>query len=237
MDPNKERYLRGEYEIDDEDGPWKARYMHEVINAIPDKHTIIRYADIGCGQGSVLRNLVQLLRESGFPLEEIVGYDISPFPDSVEKNSSEIEFRQQDFLEGRDDYDLVTINDVLEHVSSPQEFLAGVGSRTRYAAVHIPMDDRLSVLLTNQYNYRIRDVGHISFWNPSSALNLISASGLQPLRCSFTGPGFLTPSGRERLIQKFAIPFRLVIGAISPGLAAVTVGGYSLAVLCRGKLP
>ncbi len=234
MDPNIERYSRGEYEIEDKDGPWKARYMHDIINSIPDKYSIKKYADIGCGSGGVLRNLVELLKQSGFPLEQIIGYDISPIPDFIRKASPEIEFRQQNILESKDYYDLVTINDVLEHVSSPQEFLAGVGSRTRYVAVHIPLDDRLSVLLTDQYNYRIRDVGHISFWNPCSALNLISASGLQPLRCSFT-QGFLAPSGRERLIQKIAIPFRFIIGTISPGLAAVTVGGYSLAVLCRGR--
>jgi SAM-dependent methyltransferase len=237
VDPNKERYSKGEYDIADQDGPWKARYMYDVVKAIPDKQSIRKYADLGCGKGGVLRHLVELLKESGFPLETIVGYDISPFHDFVQQASLEIEFKQQDFLESKDDFDLVTIIDVLEHISCPQDYLAGVGCRARYVAVYIPMDDRLSVLLANQYNYRIQHVGHISFWNPSSALNLISASGLQPLRCSFTGPGFLSPSGRERLIQKFAIPFRFVIGAISPGLAAVTVGGYSLAVLCRGKLP
>lgn len=235
MDPNKERYRTGEYDVSDNDGPWKARNMCEIIDAIPDKSSIKKYADIGCGRGGVLMNLVELLRDSGFPLEEVVGYDIMPFSDFMVECCPEIEFRQQEFLEGEDEFDLVTINDLLEHISSPQKFLTGVGCRTRYAAMHIPMDDRLSVLLMNQYNYRIRDIGHISFWNPSSALNLISASGLQPLRCGFT-PGFLAPSGRERLIQKIAIPIRFIIGSISPGLAAVTVGGYSLAVLCRGKL-
>jgi len=235
MDPNRNRYLKGEYTLVDRDGPWKARQMCIAINKISDKQNIRRYADVGCWHGGVLTNLVDLLKESGFSLDKVVGYDIAPFPEGIQEVFSEIEFRHEDFLEGNEYYDLITLNDVLEHLSSPQDFLAEIGRRARYVAVHIPIDDRLSVLLTNQYNYRIKDIGHISFWNPSSALNLISAAGLQPLYCSFT-PGYLAPSGREKLIQLVAMPVRFIVGAISPGFAAVTVGGYSLAILCKGKL-
>ena len=235
MDPTSQRYLRGAYEGEDKDGPWKARYMCKVICEIADKQTIKRYADIGCWHGGVLGNLVDLLNKSGFTLQKVDGYDISPFPEDIQEVYPEIEFIQEDFLRSDECYDLITLNDVLEHLSAPQQFLTEIAHRTRYVAVHIPIDDRLSVVLANQYNYRIKDIGHVNFWNPSSALNLISAAGLQPLHCSFT-PGFLAPSGRERIIQIIAIPVRFIVGAISPGLAAVTVGGFSLAVLCRGRL-
>lgn len=234
MDPAGQRYLTGEYSVADIDGRWKARQLRDLIAAIPDKTTITSYADVGCGKGGVLTNLVDLLVKE-YPLTRIAGYDISPFPDGLAEAHPHIDFRQVDFLAENGEFDLVTLNDVLEHLSAPQTFLSKVAERARYVAMHIPLDDRWSVLLANQYNYRIKDVGHINFWNPSSALNLVSAAGIQPLQCIFT-PGFLAPSGREKFIQTISIPIRFIVGAISPGLAALTTGGYSLAVLGRGRL-
>ncbi|MCX7390981.1 MAG: hypothetical protein NTX02_07305, partial [Planctomycetia bacterium] len=65
---------------------------------------------------------------------------------------------------------------------------------------HIPLDDRLSVTLTQQWNYRLQDVGHLSFWNPASAITMLTSAGLEPLGCLLS-PGFLAPSGRVRLSQ------------------------------------
>jgi len=236
MDPTKELYLKGEYRIADRDGPWKAGQMMRVIAGIPDRETIRTYADVGCNRGGVLASLRAALLEQGFPLSLTAGYDILPFPPDIEKTCPGVEFRQRDFLEDTENFDLVTLNDIIEHVGAPQVFLERIAGRTRYLALHIPLDDRLSVLLSNQYNYRLREVGHLSFWNPATALNLLTAAGLKPLHCRFT-PGYLAPSGRERLAQWVSIPVRFLIGAVSPGLAAVTVGGFSLAVLCRGKRP
>lgn len=236
MDPAKQRYIKGEYTLIDEDGPFKAKGMLKVIMAIPDKKTIKTYADIGCGEGSVLANIRELMLKSGFSLDKTDGYDIRPFAEGIKETFPGIDFKHEDFLQGEETYDLITMNDLLEHVSSPQEFLAKIGPRARYVALHIPLDDRLSVLLSNQYNYRIQDVGHLSFWSPATALNLITSAGLQPLHCHFS-KAFLWPSGRERLIQRLAIPVRLIMSWLSPGLTAITVGGYALAVLCKGKLP
>lgn len=234
MNPAEERYRRGQYDNPDIDGPWKAAQICRLLKQIPDIQSIKTYADIGCWQGGVFTNLVALMRKSGFQLERIVGYDISPIPESVKKAHPDLEFRQVDFLQDNRSFDLITLNDILEHISAPQKFLAKVGEKARYLGIHIPLDDRWSVLLADQYNYRIKQVGHLSFWNPASAFNLAAASGLLVLH-SFLTPGFLAPSGRLTTPQKLALPVRFLIGAISPVLASVTVGGYSLAMLCRGK--
>jgi hypothetical protein len=235
MDPSRERYVEGRYDAPDIDGSWKAEQMFKLLRRLPDRGSIRKYADVGCWRGAVLISLVELLRKNSYDLEEIAAYDISPFPSGLREAHPDIEFRQGDFLKSAEPYDLVTLNDVLEHLSAPQSFLAGVGERARYVALHIPLDDRLSVILANQYNFRLQQVGHISFWNASSALNLITAAGLQPLACDFT-PGYMAPSGRERVVQLLAMPFRFLLGAMNPGLAAYTVGGYSLAVLARGRV-
>ena len=235
FDSSKLQYEKGEYCSDFGDDLWKAKQLAPIIGMIPGQDTVQTYADVGCGNGGVLACLRKQLDETGVRLAHTVGYDIAPIPNAIRERCPEIEFKQMDFFEDTQEYDLVTLNDVVEHVASPQEFLKKVGQRARYIALHIPLDDRMSVLLANQYNYRIGPIGHISFWNPASAINLLTSAGLTPLFCRFS-PGFSAPSGRKRMVQKLIFPFRWVMWNVNRGLMAQTIGGVSLAVLCRGKL-
>jgi SAM-dependent methyltransferase len=232
MNPANARYESGLYSGFRRDGQWKARQLLCLLQAIPDKDTIQRMADVGTGPGDVLVHLRRFMVQAGFPLKEVFGYDIAPFPEGLAVANPQITFKHEDFLEAQEQFDLITVNDVLEHVTEPREFLKRVAARSRYVAIHIPLDDRLSVLVANQFNYRLGPVGHISFWNPASALNLVSAAGVLPLHCRFT-PGFAAPSGRQRWTQRLVLPIRLVSWLLSPGLTAITLGGVSLAVLGR----
>jgi hypothetical protein len=233
MNPSAVRYQTGNYDFDFGDDLWKAHQMLKVIERIPDTPTIRSYADIGCGNGGVFVSLYKSLIQKGFLLRRAIGYDIASAWHRAAAMNPEVEFKTADFLEDGVEVDLATVNDVIEHVSSPQTLLAGIARRCRYVALHIPLDDRLSVVLADQWNFRIGQVGHISFWNAASALTMLTASGLLPLYCRFT-PGFLAPSGRARLVQRLVLPFRWMMYAVNPGLTAATVGGVSLAVLCRG---
>ncbi len=233
MNPGAVRYQVGDYDFDFGDDAWKAREMRKIIEHIPDAKTITSYVDIGCGNGGVFVSLYRELVRCGFRFQKGVGYDIAAAWKEMAVRSPEVEFKQADFINDSIEVDLATLNDVIEHVTNPQTFLASIASRCRYVALHIPLDDRLSVLLADQWNYRIGPIGHISLWNTASALNLITSSGLLPLFCRFT-PGFLAPSGRKSLLQKLLLPIRLLLYAISPGITASTIGGVSLAVLCRG---
>jgi SAM-dependent methyltransferase len=233
VNPAVARYKDGSYDFNFGDDLWKARQMHKVIARIPDTHSVKSYADIGCGNGGTFVSLYRELVQHGFLLQRAVGYDIASAWKDMAAKSPDVEFKTADFLEDSAEFDLATLNDVIEHVPSPQTLLAEVGRRCRYVALHIPLDDRLSVLLANQWNFRLATVGHISMWNIASALNTLTASGLVPLYCRFS-PGFLAPSSRQRLLQRLALPVRMLAYAVSPGLTAATVGGVSLAVLCRG---
>jgi Methyltransferase domain len=235
-DPSRTRYELGEYDADFGDDQWKAGQMAATIAAIPDRGEVVSYADIGCGNGGVLVHLRDELCNLGFKLDTVVGYDIARIPDKTSAANPQISFRQTDFVSEQQSYDLITLNDVIEHITQPQRLLQAVAERARYVALHIPLDDRLSVALANQFNYRLGSIGHISFWNASSAINLLTSAGLLPLCCRFT-PGFLAPSGRQRMMQRLMIPLRYLMWKCSPPLAARTVGGVSLAVLCRGRKP
>ena len=117
---------------------------------IPDPHSVMSYADIGCGNGGVFAALYAGLVQGGFPLRRAVGYDIASAWKATAAKYPPVEFKQLDFLEDETEFDLATLNDVLEHVTSPHLLLAGVARRCRYVALHIPLDDRLSVLLADQ---------------------------------------------------------------------------------------
>lgn len=226
-----ERYETGLYDVDFGDDAWKADQMVRALANIPDPHTITRYADVGCGNGGVFAGIRQRLVDRSFPIRRAVGYDV--VPEEKFRKAAGIVFKRMDFLADDEQFDLITLNDVVEHVTSPQSFVAGIAGRARYIALHMPLDDRLSVLISNQYNYRLRTVGHLSFWTPATALNLLTNAGLTPLWCGLT-PGFMAPSGRVRMIQRVALAFRWVMWRVNPGLMATTIGGASLAVLCRG---
>lgn len=227
------RYEGGDYDVEFGDDEWKAEQMARVICRIPDRAGVRRYADVGCGSGGVFAGIGDRLVREGFPIARAVGYDVIP-EEKFRAGRPDLTFKRMQFAADDEQFDLITLNDVVEHVVAPQAFLGEVARRARYVALHIPLDDRLSVLVANQYNFRLGPVGHISFWNPATALNLLTASGLTPIWCELT-PGFQAPSGGVRRVQRVARVFRRIMWRINPGLMAVTIGGASLAVVCRGS--
>jgi hypothetical protein len=229
-----ERYETGEYDVDFGDDQFKAEQVLRLLSFIPDRMKITSYADVGCGNGGTFAGIYDGLVRQGCTLQRAAGYDIIPEDKFRSHGRTGLCYKRMNFLDDQENYDLITLNDVIEHLLEPQEFCRRIGQRARYVAFHIPLDDRLSVLLTNQYNYRLKQVGHISFWNPAAALSLLTASGLLPLHCFYT-PGFSAPSSRARLIQRVAFPFRWIMWQINAGLMSATIGGVSLAVLCRGQ--
>jgi SAM-dependent methyltransferase len=235
IDHAVERYAQGSYCLDFGDGAWKAAQLAKALSAVPECRSIETLADLGCGDGTVLAELHRLLIARGQPLARAIGYDVSDGFRATAAAHPELSFETCPDLariEGR--FDLVVLADVIEHVLGPTAFLRQVGRLGRFVLLHIPLDDRWSVLAGNQFNYRIGPVGHISFWNPASALTLLTEAGLLPLHCEFT-PGFAAPSGRRSLLQRVALVPRQLLWLISPGIAARTIGGVSLAVVCRGR--
>ena len=90
-----DKYLSQHPTWDAEHGPWKARQIwktlpEEFIGLFKGKPA--RILDIGCGSGSVLRELVNEFRMQGIKVEA-VGYDISPHAIEMAKRlTPDIEF-------------------------------------------------------------------------------------------------------------------------------------------------
>ena len=229
-----DRYLDGSYRAPG-DGECKAADIVALLSTVPNLPPLIRsYADVGCGDAKVFSAMLPELAHLGFELERACGFDVAPVPKEMEELPAYASIQQEDFLLGEDHFDLVSLIDVVEHVLDPVGFIKAIAPRSRFLLFHIPLDDRLSVLLSDQWNYRLQSVGHLSFWNPASALTMLTSAGVEPLACSFTG-GFRYPSGRVRRVQRLVFPFRWLLWKLSPGFAAQTIGGVSLAVLCKGR--
>jgi 2-polyprenyl-3-methyl-5-hydroxy-6-metoxy-1,4-benzoquinol methylase len=129
--PERARYETGNYDFDPSDDVWKATEMRKVIVRISDPHTIVSYADIGCGNGGVFVSLYNELLRCGFPLRRAIGYDVASAWKTVAQKHPELEFRTADFLEDDIEVDLATLNDVLEHVTCPQTLLAAAPAMLR----------------------------------------------------------------------------------------------------------
>ena len=159
-----ERYSTGTYNNQFGDADFKSRTLLDLLKGFPEIATSFKtYADVGCGDGTVFVSILQKLPRLGCHLEEAVGYDISPPSVKSIDLPPGSQIVQADFLSCSLCYDLVTLIDVIEHVLEPQEYLRAVAKRSRFVLLHIPLDDRLSVTLTQQWNYRLQDVGHLSF--------------------------------------------------------------------------
>jgi hypothetical protein len=230
------RYETGSYRSPG-DGVYKARDLVRFLASIPEVRTATRsFADVGCGDGSVFSAMLCEMSKSEFTLDMATGYDIGPPPPQGGPPLPPFASRkQEDFLCGTMTYDLVSLIDVVEHVVDPIGFVKAIAARCSWLLLHIPLDDRLSVVLSNQWNFRLQSVGHLSFWNPATALSMLTSAGVEPMLCGFTG-GFAYPSGRVRLTQRAVLPLRWAMWRLSPGLMARTIGGVSLAVLCKGRL-
>jgi hypothetical protein len=228
-----DRYIEGSYDQEFGDASFKAKHLVKLLARYPDLLGKVQtYADVGCGDGTVFAAVLDRMLENGFQLRCAKGYEVSPLSDKKLLLPTFASIIRQDFIAGSETYDLISLIDVVEHLVSPSDYLRAVSRRSNFALLHIPLDDRLSVYLAQQWNFRLQNIGHLSFWNPASALSMLTNSALEPLACSFT-PGFLAPSGRVGFLQKLFLPIRWGLWTVSPGITARTMGGVSMAVLCR----
>ncbi len=216
-----------------EDAPYKVISIKKILFKYLKEHKkqILSYADIGCGSGAIIKLLSNELKLNFNELQLVKGFDISPHVNNLFVDG--IDFSCQDFTKTEDRYDLVTLNDVFEHISNPLFFLKEIGKRAKIVIMHIPLEDCLNVNLRDLQKKKIKNPGHLVYLNVNSAINLITLSGLKIIDYDYSKSVINAPSNNKSFFQKILYPLKYIVLKINPYLYS-KIFGMSLVVLAEG---
>lgn len=216
-----------------EDASYKVEAIKKVLFRYLKENSIqlSSYADVGCGSGEIIKLLGKDLKLNFQTLQIIKGFDVSPHVEKLKDDH--IDFLLQDFTKSNEKFDLVTLNDVFEHVVNPISFLTEVGLRTKYVVMHIPLEDCLSVNIRNLQKRKIVNPGHLIFLNINSAINLITYSGLKIVDYEYSIESINAPSNNFTILQKIVYPLKYVLLKANPYLYS-KIFGISLIVIAEG---
>lgn len=217
----------------DLDATYKVQNLKKLIQKNIDKIQLPtgHIADIGCGTGMTSFSLHQMFTSLyNLPIR-VDGYDVHPFLPKTPK-SSKVVFYSCDFREKPQCrvYDLAVLFDVIEHVPDPISFIRDISRYSRILAFHIPLDDSLFCWIRNLPRLKLSNPGHIILLKPSSAINLLTFSGLRIIDFDFS-PVFDAPTGKETIKQKLMLPLRKLLYWINPYITQRILAGVSISVL------
>lgn len=222
-------YLQKNPSWHDEDSPWKAEQISKLLARSQVRFASV--AEIGCGAGGVLAALAKRLPAG----TRCHGFDISPQAIEIAKcrERRELSFSCEDGLLSKENFDLLLIIDVVEHVRDYLGFMEACRGKAHYKVYHIPLDIHVSSVLRARFIVGRRTVGHLHYFSAESALDTVEDTGHKVIDYIYTDGGValagLHPSFRRTVAN---LPRRLV-GFFSPKLAARWFGGYSLLVLAE----
>jgi len=136
--------------------------------------------DFGCGSGAFLRAL-----DGHFGHKH--GFDINPYED----------FPRIDYL--LQEYNVVTMWDVIEHLESPSSFLKGI--KTDYIFLTTPCIDDIDYInkMTEWRHYRLRE--HLHYYNLKSLSALLESCGFTPIDYTYDESTVRRGGGEKNLIS------------------------------------
>jgi predicted TPR repeat methyltransferase len=208
-----------------EDSPWKARQVLRML----EQHRIRPHsvAEIGCGAGEILRQMSLRLPEASFS-----GFDISADAITLAqtRESDRVRFFQMDFRENRDNFDVLLVMDVVEHVEDCFGFLRSIRERAEYKIIHIPLDMSVSLLVRNRLMDVRKSVGHIHYFSKPTALALLEETGYQVLDYFYTPAYQIAPKDPVHRVMRAV---RWLTMKVASDLTAMTLGGCPLLVLAK----
>ncbi len=227
-------YHSGEYweqnaTFHEEDALHKAENCRDLLQ----KHSLLgkplRVADIGCGSGKFLYELSSMIDGT------FRGIDVSTqsITAANERHKREnITFERSDLAEITDTFDLVTMNDVFEHVDDYIGFLRMARGRAAYFYFNIPLDMTAVSVLRHSYMKWRESVGHLHYFSKNSALATLEYAGFEIIGWQYNQL-FLHEIKTRPTVKSWigALP-RWVSYKISPDFSVKLLGGASLSVVC-----
>ena len=228
-----ETYLNDNPTWHDEDSPWKARQIASMINE--NKLQPASVAEIGCGGGGVLANLLPLLPDS----VQFKGFDIALAALKIAKlkERERLAYYHENMFQNTDVYDVLMCIDVIEHIPDYYSFAQQCREKAKYKIYHIPLEINILSVLRKSFAFTLSSgrntVGHLHFFTAEYAVMALKETGHTIIDTRLTDGAIalsrLHPSFKRSLAN---IP-RRIIALASKSWAARLLGGYSLLVLCE----
>ena len=213
-----------------QDSPWKATQILKMIerNKLQPKSVV----EIGCGAGEILNQLHQRLDDKTI---EFSGYEIAPdaFKLCLERKKERLQFYQEDLLQTQNNYDLMLMIDVFEHVDDYIGFIKSAAKRSTYTIYHIPMDMSAYGILTNYPIGARRQVGHLHHFMKDTALATLTYSGREIVDWFYTCGSLEVNNKGLGFFGTIVNLLRRITFKIKPDLAVKAFGGFSLLVLTK----
>ena len=212
----------------EEDSPWKAKQVLRMLGQHDLRLTSV--AEVGCGVGGILACLHDALPEYTFE-----GFDIAPeaIERAKKRESERLRFYDQDFIATAQNYDLLLIMDVVEHVPDYLGFMERCQAKARYKMYHIPLDIHVSSVTRASLLNARKTVGHIHYFTAESALASLTDTGHKIMDFAYTDGGLALSDLHPGLKRSIANIPRRLISMVSTPWAARLLGGYSLLVLAE----
>lgn len=225
---HNETYLKHNPTWHQEDSPWKAAYIRQILrkNGVEGN----RVCEIGCGAGEILNQLYDISPETtrfyGYELSEVAFRLCEP------KAKERLRYYNSDPLILTDQiFDVALVIDVFEHIADYFEFLKDVKRLATYKVFHIPLElSAQSIIRSTPLLDSRHQLGHLHFFTKDLAVDSLCCAGYEIIDCCYTNAAFDLP---KKLRTKFLNLPRWLLYKISPDLCSRIFGGFSLMVLAR----
>lgn len=223
-----ETYAENNPNWHEEDAPWKAKQIAEIINKNAIQFDTL--CEVGCGTGDILLNL-----ERSFGYARGYGYEVSPhaYRRAKAKETARTKFYLDDVFESpATHFDLMLVIDVIEHVEDYIGFAQKLRPLAKYKIFHIPLDLSVQSLFRERPIMNLRkNVGHLHYFFKESALATLQDCGYKIIDHAYTA-GRLELPNQAASSRAMRIPRRAMF-ALNQDLTVRILGGYSLLVLAE----
>lgn len=212
-----------------EDSAWKAGNIRKILD--DNKISFQRAAEIGCGAGIILRELSQFYRGAQF-----YGYDISS--DAMKlwiHDNPRVILSSEDFHTQRQNFDVLLIIDVLEHIEDYIGFLRSIRNRATFFVFHIPLELSAQQVMRDIQLHTRATYGHIHYFSKATALATLSDIGFHILDHFYTNANEQYARTHNNMTMKMGNVARDLLFFFSPNLTVKLLGGYELMILAKAR--
>ena len=213
-----------------EDSPWKASQILKMLerNKLQPKSVV----EVGCGAGEILNQVQQRMADKTI---QFSGYEIAPdaFKLAQIRQNENLHFYCEDILQNNNNYDLLLMIDVFEHVDDYLGFIKKCGAKASYKIFHIPLDISLWSVLTNYPIGARKQVGHLHYFMKDTALATLADAEEEVLDWFYT-PGVMELYKKDmNFTGKIINVFRRFLYWLKPDLGVKAFGGFSILALTK----